>query len=136
VRAVEHLSFECAAGEVVGLLGPNGAGKTTTLRILATILQPTEGRVSVAGHDAATSPEARAPEPRLRVGVHGRVRAALGARDVSSTYGRLHGNDARRRLARRRGGSPRFLEMHDFADRLRRADSRRDSARQVSLARG
>jgi sodium transport system ATP-binding protein len=51
VHAVRDLSFAAHAGEVFGLLGPNGAGKTTTLRMLATILTPTSGSGSVAGHD-------------------------------------------------------------------------------------
>jgi ABC-2 type transport system ATP-binding protein len=55
-RAVDDLSFEVAAGEIVGLCGPNGAGKTTTLRSLAGILQPTTGRIRVDGFDLATSP--------------------------------------------------------------------------------
>ena len=58
VRAAEEISFECRAGEIFGLLGPNGAGKTTTLRMLATILTPTEGRASIAGYDVATQPDA------------------------------------------------------------------------------
>lgn len=41
-RAVDHLSFEVRPGEVYGLLGPNGAGKTTTLRMLATLLVPSQ----------------------------------------------------------------------------------------------
>jgi ABC-2 type transport system ATP-binding protein len=49
--ALDRVSFEVGQGEVVGFLGPNGAGKTTTLRILAGVLGPTEGTVSVAGHD-------------------------------------------------------------------------------------
>ncbi|MEW5826382.1 MAG: ABC transporter ATP-binding protein [Candidatus Bipolaricaulota bacterium] len=57
IRAVDGVSFECRAGEVFGLLGPNGAGKTTTLRMLATILTPTEGHVTIAGHDARTAPD-------------------------------------------------------------------------------
>ena len=52
--AVDDLSIEVAAGEIVGLIGPNGAGKTTTLRALAGILLPTSGRIAVDGHDLAT----------------------------------------------------------------------------------
>jgi ABC-2 type transport system ATP-binding protein len=50
-RAVDDLSFELKAGEIVGLLGPNGAGKTTALRCIAGILRPTEGQVLVNGYD-------------------------------------------------------------------------------------
>jgi ABC-2 type transport system ATP-binding protein len=51
VEAVAGVSFAVAPGEVFGLLGPNGAGKTTTIRVLTTLLPPTEGRALVAGHD-------------------------------------------------------------------------------------
>jgi ABC-2 type transport system ATP-binding protein len=50
VRAVEAISFDIGAGEVVGFLGPNGAGKTTTLKMLAGLLYPTEGDARVLGH--------------------------------------------------------------------------------------
>jgi ABC-2 type transport system ATP-binding protein len=49
VTAVDGVSFELAAGEVVGFIGPNGAGKTTTLKMLSGILHPTGGRASVLG---------------------------------------------------------------------------------------
>jgi ABC-2 type transport system ATP-binding protein len=49
--AVSGLSFEVSPGEILGLVGPNGAGKTTTMRALAGILEPTSGRLSIAGHD-------------------------------------------------------------------------------------
>ena len=52
-RALEGLSFEVRAGEIVGLVGPNGAGKTTALRSIAGILPIQEGRVQVCGHDLA-----------------------------------------------------------------------------------
>jgi ABC-2 type transport system ATP-binding protein len=54
--AVDDLSFDVAAGEIVGLIGPNGAGKTTTLRSLAGILRPTSGRLRIDGYDLATDP--------------------------------------------------------------------------------
>jgi ABC-2 type transport system ATP-binding protein len=49
VDAVQGLSFTIGEGERVGFLGPNGAGKTTTLKVLAGLLHPTAGRVTVAG---------------------------------------------------------------------------------------
>src|ERR1041385_8046622 len=52
--AVDDLSLQVGAGEIVGLIGPNGAGKTTTLRALSGILLPTSGRIVVDGHDLAT----------------------------------------------------------------------------------
>jgi ABC-2 type transport system ATP-binding protein len=50
--AVDHISFQVDAGEVVGYLGPNGSGKTTTIRMLLGLLQPTEGHATVLGFDA------------------------------------------------------------------------------------
>jgi ABC-2 type transport system ATP-binding protein len=50
VAAVQSVSFQIEAGEVVGFLGPNGAGKTTTLKMLTGLINPSAGRVTVAGH--------------------------------------------------------------------------------------
>jgi ABC-2 type transport system ATP-binding protein len=47
--AVEDVSFDVAAGEIVALLGPNGAGKTTTMRMLAGLIAPTRGTVTIEG---------------------------------------------------------------------------------------
>ncbi|MFC1675629.1 ABC transporter ATP-binding protein [Planctomycetota bacterium] len=49
--AVNDVSMSIGRGHVVGLIGPNGAGKTTLLRILATLLNPTDGNASILGHD-------------------------------------------------------------------------------------
>src|SRR5438132_12644083 len=49
--AVDHLNLELRPGELFGLLGPNGAGKSSTLRVLIGQREPTEGHVTVAGHD-------------------------------------------------------------------------------------
>jgi ABC-2 type transport system ATP-binding protein len=51
VQAVRGVHFQVAAGEVFGFLGPNGAGKTTTINMLCTLVKPTAGSASVAGHD-------------------------------------------------------------------------------------
>jgi len=56
ILAVDNISFKCSPGKIFTLLGPNGAGKTTTLRIIATLLKPTSGKVSVSGLDVAKEP--------------------------------------------------------------------------------
>jgi ABC-2 type transport system ATP-binding protein len=50
LEAVRGVDFEVASGEVFGFLGPNGAGKTTTINMLCTLLKPTSGVATVAGH--------------------------------------------------------------------------------------
>jgi len=55
IRAVDNVSFVAKPGQIYGLLGANGAGKTTTLRLLATILEPTDGTAVVNGHDVVDS---------------------------------------------------------------------------------
>jgi ABC-2 type transport system ATP-binding protein len=52
--AVESLSFEIPAGQIIGFLGPNGAGKSTTLKMLTGMLQPTSGSATIAGFDLVT----------------------------------------------------------------------------------
>src|ERR1035437_1768532 len=56
LTAVDALSLDVQAGEVFGLLGPNGAGKTTTIKMLITLLPPTAGDATVAGHDIRRDP--------------------------------------------------------------------------------
>ncbi|MEO8610304.1 MAG: ABC transporter ATP-binding protein [Chloroflexota bacterium] len=62
--AVDNISFEAQAGEIVGLLGPNGAGKTTTMRILTGFMPPSEGSAKIAGFDVMSD----SIEVRKRVG--------------------------------------------------------------------
>src|SRR6186713_3333539 len=55
-RAVDGISFSVERGEVLGFLGPNGAGKSTTMRMITGFIPPTEGRITVGGHDVVENP--------------------------------------------------------------------------------
>ena len=87
--AVDHVSFEVGNGEVFGLLGPNGAGKTTTMRLLSTLLKPTSGTATVAGHDLLREPQ----KVRASIGVLPEdtgLYDRLTPREHLLYYGRLH----------------------------------------------
>ncbi|MDH3753183.1 MAG: ABC transporter ATP-binding protein [Acidimicrobiia bacterium] len=79
VVAIEDISFGVGRGEVVGLVGPNGAGKTTLLRIIATLLEPTTGRVTLDDVDMNDDP------------VRARAQLGLLLTDERSLYWRLTG---------------------------------------------
>ena len=112
--AVDDLSFQIEAGEVVGFLGPNGAGKTTTLRILAGFLPATSGSASVAGFDVLR----QSMEVRKRIGYLAESVPLYGEHRVEEMLdfqGRLHGMsraDRRRRV-------PEVLERVGVLDRRR-----------------
>src|SRR6266481_9100345 len=55
-RAVDGISFTVERGEVLGFLGPNGAGKSTTMRMITGFIPPSEGSVSIGGHDMIEEP--------------------------------------------------------------------------------
>ncbi len=90
VQAVKQISFTAADGAITGLLGPNGAGKTTTLRMLAGLITPDGGRMSVDGIDVASWPR----EALSRMGVLSDARGLyprLTARENIVYYGELQG---------------------------------------------
>ena len=90
IEVLHKVSFSLRRGEVVGLLGPNGAGKSTTIKIIAGILAPGTGRVSVAG---LPLPE-RAIDVKQRIGYVPEAAVlfeSLTAQEFLELSGRLHG---------------------------------------------
>jgi ABC-2 type transport system ATP-binding protein len=99
--AVEDLTFDVSSGEIFGLLGPNGAGKTTTVRVLGTLLTPTEGSAEVAGIPVTAENGA---EIRRRIsimpespGLYLKLSVVENLRFVGELYG-LRGPQAERRI--------------------------------------
>ncbi|MEU0804505.1 ATP-binding cassette domain-containing protein [Streptomyces sp. NPDC005970] len=89
VEAVRGIDLTVRPGEILGFLGPNGAGKTTTLRMLTTLLPPTGGAATVAGHDLARDPAG----VRRKIGYvaqSGGVDPSVSVREELTTQGRLY----------------------------------------------
>ncbi len=109
-KAVDGVSFEIQAGEIVGFLGPNGAGKTTTLRMLAGLVRPSGGACSVLG--------GAVPGPELR-----QVGTMI---EEPSFYPYLSGRGNLRHAAILHGGVPerRIDEVLDFVRMEKAADKR------------
>ncbi len=115
IRAVDNVSFTCQPGEIYGLLGANGAGKTTTLRMLATILEPTDGAALVCGYDIVEQPE----KVRACVGFLSTATALyprLTAQELVEYFGRLNGLDEPT-LKKRVEDIFNRLDMNGFRDR-------------------
>lgn len=88
--AVDGVTIQLGAGQVLALLGPNGAGKTTTVRMLTSVLRPSSGWARVAGFDVVSQPA----EVRARVGVlteqHG-LYARMRGDDYLDFFGQVYG---------------------------------------------
>jgi len=118
VEAVAGVSFDVGGGEVFGLLGPNGAGKTTTIRVLTTLLRPTEGSAFVAGHDVVRDGLA----VRQAIGYVPQaisIDGALTAHENLEFYGRATGVPRRDRRARIEEAVD-AMQLESFLDRLGR----------------
>jgi len=95
LRAVDHITFSVAAGEIFGFLGHNGAGKTTTIRMLSGQLLPSSGYARVAGCDVIT--EQRRLRPLIGVvSEHQNLYERMSGRENLEFAARLYGQDMRR----------------------------------------
>ncbi|GAA3669513.1 ABC transporter ATP-binding protein [Arthrobacter ginkgonis] len=90
VQAVADIDFTAPAGEVTALIGPNGSGKTTLLLMLASLLRPDAGTISVCGLDPLTDPRGVRALLGWMPDTLG-VWEALTAREILTTVGRLYG---------------------------------------------
>lgn len=111
VLAVDHVNFEVSRGEIFGFLGPNGAGKTTTVRMLTTLLTPSEGTALIEGKDILEDPYGA----RERAGMlpeEANVYVELSAWDNLMFTGELYGV-SRRRREERAGDLLRFLGLYE-----------------------
>src|SRR6202048_4486269 len=115
IRAVDNISLICKPGQIYGLLGANGAGKTTALRMLATILEPTDGTALICGHDIVEAPE----QVRANVGFLSTATALyrrLTAQELVEYFGRLNGL-SEATLKKRIDDIFTRLDMNSFRDR-------------------
>ena len=132
IHAAAGINLRCQGGQIYGLLGANGAGKTTTLRLLATILRPTEGTALVAGFDIRGQPD----KVRANIGFLSTATALydrLTARETVEYFGRLNGLSGET-LRERVEELFALLDIHEFGDR--RCDKLSTGMKQkVSIAR-
>ena len=111
VHAVRGITLDIEPGELVAVLGPNGAGKSTTMRMLTTLIAPTAGSATVAGHDVV----AESAQVRRLIGYVGQGNGAghnQRVADELSSQGLIYGLD--RRSAKRRTAE--LLEALDLSE--------------------
>ena len=120
-QALAGLDLTAERGQVTAILGPNGAGKTTFIRMVATLLIPDDGTLTVAGIDAIKEP-ARVRQAVGLAGQSAAVEGAMSGRENLELVGRLFGHDKRQAKASAQTVLE-LLGLADSADRLVRTYS-------------
>jgi ABC-2 type transport system ATP-binding protein len=114
--AVDHVDLKIQTGEIYGLLGPNGAGKSTIIRMLCTLLNPSEGTASIAGFDVVH----QANEVRERIGLVSEkmiMYARLTALENLEFFGSLYGME-KSELRRKSEELLEMVKLTPFKDKL------------------
>jgi len=115
LHAVDGLNLEVRAGEMVGLVGPDGAGKTTAIRLMVGALQPTSGRIRVAGYDLPAQVE-KAREELGYLAQRFSLYGDLTVRENLDFFGQVFDVPDAERKQRSRD-LLRFAGLEEFADR-------------------
>ena len=112
--ALEDVNIEVKTGELFGLLGPNGAGKTTLIKILTTLLAPTQGRAWVAGLDVEQEPEKIRPRINMVSGGESSGYGLLTVRENLWMFSQFYGLDSEESNRRIKA----LLDVVGMGDRL------------------
>jgi len=119
VHAVNGVSLRCEPGRVFALLGPNGSGKTTMLRMISTMMRPTEGSVKVAGMDIEQDGQGIREVLGFLTGSAG-LHEKLSASETLDFFGGLHGIKGEELKKRKEE----LIERFELGDFLHRATSK------------
>ncbi|MBV4427209.1 ABC transporter ATP-binding protein [Clostridium tyrobutyricum] len=132
-KVVDRLSFNVKEGEIVGLLGENGAGKTTTLRMISTMLKPTEGTIKVNEYDVVKNPSQVRREIGVLFGGEVGIYDRLSARENIEYFGRLYGM-TKENIDKKIEELTQDLKMEEYIDK-RAGKFSRGMKQKVSIAR-
>jgi ABC-2 type transport system ATP-binding protein len=112
--ALQDVNLEIRRGELFGLLGPNGAGKTTLIKILTTLLSPSEGWARVAGYDVVKEPHKVRPNINMVSGGESSGYGLLTVRENLWMFSQFYGIPSRQANQQIRE----LLEIVGLADRM------------------
>ena len=134
IHAVDGIDFAVERGEIFGLLGQNGAGKTTTIKMLTTLLAPTDGLCRVLGHDCFGGERAIRPRINFIFGGELGVYRRLSARDNLRYFANLYLLDRRGR-EEKIDGILKLVDLYERADDLAETYSK-GMIQRLQIARG